>query len=113
MEKRELICTSNDPALTYEVLSAVDALQINEKRGDILEIQDIIQTEVEKDEGIVIATNILTKNGKHYNTISPTIDDDVHFLYQAFKGDVSGKKVKIVTGKSNSNREFLKLKLVK
>lgn len=113
MEKRELICTSTDPKLTYEALSSVDALQMNEKRGDVLEIQDIIQTEVEKDEDVVIATNILTKDGKHYNTISPTIDDDVHFLHQSFKGEVAGIKVKIVTGKSNSNREFLKLKLVK
>lgn len=110
---RELIVTTNDKKLSYRALTGVGAKEMPKCVGDSFIIKEIIQGEVVKQDGeTAVLSCILTTHGDIYQTLSPTVNDNINVIMQVFDISQDEVEVKITEGKSNNGRDFLQLEVI-
>lgn len=112
----ELICTSTDKKLRYRVMSGTDVIQMKDCVGKEINIMDIIQSQTTNQDGEdAICTSLVDADGTVYQTLSPTVSDNVQSLYQIFKEEFesrTGIHVSVIEKKSNKGNRFLSLSLM-
>lgn len=109
----ELIITTTDKKLMYRALTGVNTKEMPKCVGDTFVIKDIIQGNVVKQDGEeAILSCVVTESGEVYQTLSPTVNDNLHMLTQVFDIKEDEVTVKISEGKSNNGRDFLQLEVV-
>lgn len=112
----ELICTSQDKKLQYQVMSGTDVIQMKDCVGKEINMMEIIQSNTTNQDGEdVICTSLVDADGSVYQTLSPTVADNVQSLWRIFKEEIEahqGVKVLIIEKKSNKGNRFLSLSLL-
>lgn len=115
---RDLIITSTDKKLSYKALTGVGAIEMQDSVGKRFVLSDIIQSEIERQNDETgemekaVLTCLIDADGNIYQTLSPTIDDNVHFIMDIFDVKQDEVIVEITQGVSKNKRKFLQLSVI-
>ncbi len=107
-----LICTTTDKKLMYNVSAGGKAEQFIDSIGAEFVVQDIIQYEQTRDDSLAVCTNLVSTDGKVYQTLSPIVNEAVQRLVEVF--DIKNEEVRIRIGKEQSKgkRDYLTLEVI-
>lgn len=109
----ELIITTTDKKLAYRSLTGTNVKQLNDCVGVEFELQHIIQGKSQKDDSEEkIVTCLISTNGDIYQTLSPTVADNMAMLISCFNIPDETVKVRVANGKSKNGRKFLQIEVV-
>lgn len=108
----DLLRTTSDKKLIYKALTGTSVNEMQKCVGDEFELEHIVQGEIFKDDETKILTCLISSDGTMYQTLSPTVNDNVKMLSTIY--DLPNEKIMVRVGEgvSNNNRKFLQLELV-
>lgn len=110
---REMIITTNDKKLSYRALSGAGVKEMQKCVGDEFRLADVIQGEVQKDNGDeAVLTCLVAENGDIYQTLSPTVDDNINTLVTVFDIHNEEVVVRISQGQSKNDRSYLQIEVI-
>lgn len=95
----------------FNALNGVDSIQLKNCIGMEITIQDIVMKEDPDGTGedkVLIC--IIGEDGKVFQTLSPTVYDSLMLMEGIFA--YQGTRVRVSTGRSKQDRDFLKLEVV-
>ena len=111
----ELINTTDDKYLRYQVETGSNTVQMKDCVGKQIMIQHILQNMTTNQDGEdKVATTLIDTDGLGYQTLSPTVADCCEVLYRIFREKIeSGEMmVEIEEKKSKGGNRFLSLKAI-
>lgn len=108
-----LVNTITDKKLQYQCATGTGVIQMNEAVGTEFDLHGVSQVNTTREDGEeAVITSLIAKDGKIYQTLSPTVSDCVDKLNQIFTIGEESLNIRISQGKSKSNRDYLTIELV-
>lgn len=110
---REMIITTNDKKLSYRALSGAGVKEMQKCVGEEFQLTDVIQGKVQKEDGEeAVLTCLVSDTGDIYQTLSPTVDDNINTLVTVFDIHSEEVLVRISQGQSKNDRNFLQIEVI-